>query len=87
MNNTKKKNLTTNAIVLLSVDSHWKQLLKNCIVFHTAIVSLFTLSASLDKIWVKKKNGKQRGQLDFHSLAVPLNQLPWLFNCIMRTAH
>lgn len=48
----KRRNpLTTNAIRLFTVDSQRKQLQRNCIVFHIAMVIFFTRSTFLDKIW------------------------------------
>lgn len=49
--NKRRNPLTTNAITLFTVDSQRKQLRRNCIVFHIAMVIFFTRSTFLDKIW------------------------------------
>lgn len=48
--NKRRNPLTTNAIRLFTVDSQRKQLQRNCIVFHIAMVIFFTRSTFLDKI-------------------------------------
>jgi len=48
--NKRRNPLTTNAITLFTVDSQRKQLRRNCIVFHIAMVIFFTRSTFLDKI-------------------------------------